>query len=39
MIPVMGALGWALQRGMLERSLRSGILVPLLITFGLAICH
>jgi len=38
LIPVMGALGWALQRGMLERSLRSGILVPLLITFGLAIC-
>jgi branched-chain amino acid transport system permease protein len=38
LIPVMGALGWALQRGMLERSLRSGMLVPLLITFGLAIC-
>ena len=38
LIPLMGAFGWALQRGMLERSLRSGILVPLLTTFGLAIC-
>ncbi len=38
LIPIMGAFGWALQRGMLERSLRSGMLVPLLVTFGLAIC-
>jgi branched-chain amino acid transport system permease protein len=36
-LPVMAALGWALQRWMLERSLRSGVLVPLLTTFGLAI--
>ena len=36
-LPVMAALGWALQRWMLERSLRAGLLVPLLTTFGLAI--
>jgi len=36
-LPVMGALGWLLQRVMLERSLRAGMLVPLLTTFGLAI--
>jgi branched-chain amino acid transport system permease protein len=36
-LPVMGLLGWGLQRVMLERSLRSGMLVPLLSTFGLAI--
>jgi branched-chain amino acid transport system permease protein len=36
-LPVMGALGWLLQRVMLERSLRAGVLVPLLTTFGLAI--
>jgi branched-chain amino acid transport system permease protein len=36
-LPVMGALGWLIQRVMLERSLRSGMLVPLLTTFGLAI--
>jgi branched-chain amino acid transport system permease protein len=29
--------GYALQRGMLERSLRAGLLIPLLTTFGLAI--
>jgi branched-chain amino acid transport system permease protein len=34
---IMAAIGWALQRGMLERSLRAGVLVPLLTTFGLAI--
>jgi branched-chain amino acid transport system permease protein len=34
---LMYALGWALQRGLLERSLRSGVLIPLLTTFGLAI--
>ncbi|MGA8007679.1 MAG: branched-chain amino acid ABC transporter permease [Burkholderiales bacterium] len=36
-LPLMGALGWVMQRVMLERSLRSGVLVPLLTTFGLAI--
>ncbi len=36
-LPAMGVAGWALQRGMLERSLRSGVLVPLLATFGLLI--
>jgi branched-chain amino acid transport system permease protein len=36
-LPAMAVLGWVLQRTMLERSLRSGALVPLLTTFGLAI--
>ena len=36
-LPVMAAVGWLLQRGILERSLRSGMLVPLLATFGLSI--
>ena len=36
-LAVMALLGWALQRTMLERSLRSGVLTPLLTTFGLAI--
>ena len=36
-LPLMGALGWLMQRVMLERSLRAGMLVPLLTTFGLAI--
>jgi branched-chain amino acid transport system permease protein len=36
-LPVMGVLGWLLQRGILERSARSGELVPILSTFGLAI--
>jgi branched-chain amino acid transport system permease protein len=36
-IPLMGLLGWGLQRWVLERSLRAGPLVPLLATFGLAI--
>jgi branched-chain amino acid transport system permease protein len=36
-LPLMGAIGWGLQRWMLERSLRAGVLVPLLTTFGLAI--
>ncbi|MET3803057.1 branched-chain amino acid transport system permease protein [Nakamurella sp. UYEF19] len=34
---VMGALGYALQRTILARSLRSGTLIPLLTTFGLSI--
>lgn len=36
-LPAMGLLGWLLQRGILERSTRSGPLVPLLATFGLAV--
>jgi branched-chain amino acid transport system permease protein len=36
-LPIMAAVGWLIQRGMLERSLRSGMLVPLLATFGLSI--
>jgi branched-chain amino acid transport system permease protein len=36
-LPVMAAGGVLLYRGVLERSLRSGMLVPLLSTFGLAI--
>lgn len=36
-LPAMALLGALLQRTMLERSLRSGVLVPLLTTFGLAI--
>jgi len=36
-VPIMAAAGWLLQRGILERSLRSGVLVPLLATFGLSI--
>jgi branched-chain amino acid transport system permease protein len=36
-IPLMAGIGWLLQRTMLERSLRAGLLVPLLTTFGLAI--
>ena len=36
-LPLMAMGGWGLQRTILERSLRSGALVPLLSTFGLAI--
>jgi branched-chain amino acid transport system permease protein len=36
-VPVMAVLGWLLQRLVLDRSLRGGLLVPLLSTFGLAI--
>ena len=36
-IPVMLLIGYVLQRVLLERSLRSGLLVPLLTTFGLSI--
>jgi branched-chain amino acid transport system permease protein len=36
-LPAMAMLGWLLHRTMLERSLRSGVLTPLLTTFGLAI--
>src|SRR5215813_13216070 len=36
-LPAMACLGWFLQRAVLERSARSGELVPILSTFGLAI--
>jgi branched-chain amino acid transport system permease protein len=36
-LPVMLVLGYLLQRTVLARSLRSGVLTPLLTTFGLAI--
>jgi branched-chain amino acid transport system permease protein len=36
-LPVMLVLGYLLQRTVLDRSLRSGLLVPLLATFGLSI--
>ncbi len=36
-LPAMAVLGWLLQRAVLERSARAGILVPILATFGLAI--
>lgn len=36
-IPAMGVVGWLLHRLMLERSARSGELVPILATFGLAV--
>jgi branched-chain amino acid transport system permease protein len=36
-LPLMAAIGWALQRWLLERSARGGALLPILTTFGLAI--
>jgi branched-chain amino acid transport system permease protein len=36
-LPAMALLGWALQRFVLERGARAGLLVPILATFGLAI--
>jgi branched-chain amino acid transport system permease protein len=36
-LPAMLLIGYVLQRVLLERSLRSGLLVPLLTTFGLSI--
>ena len=36
-VPAMAILGWVLHRLVLERSARSGALVPLLSTFGLAV--
>ncbi len=36
-LPLMAALGWLLQKTILERSVRAGLLVPVLSTFGLAI--
>lgn len=37
MVPAMALVGWGLQRGVLERSTRYGLLVPILATFGLAV--
>ncbi|MBZ9841630.1 branched-chain amino acid ABC transporter permease [Mesorhizobium sp. CA5] len=36
-LPLMAAIGWALQHFLLERSARGGALLPILTTFGLAI--
>jgi branched-chain amino acid transport system permease protein len=36
-LPTFYVLGWLLQRTLLDRSLRAGVLVPLLTTFGLLI--
>lgn len=36
-VPLMAALGYALQRGILNRTLGPDILPPLLVTFGLAV--
>lgn len=36
-LPVMAALGWCLQRFILERSAQGGTLLPILTTFGLSI--
>ncbi len=36
-VPIMAAFGWFLQRTVLDRSLRSGPLTPLLSTFGIAV--
>jgi branched-chain amino acid transport system permease protein len=36
-VPVMAAIGYALQRGLLNRTLGDDLLPPLLVTFGLAI--
>lgn len=36
-VPVMALLGYALQRGVLNRAMRAGPLAPLLATFGLAV--
>lgn len=34
-VPAMGVVGWLLQRWVLARTLRSGVLLPLLVTMGL----
>ncbi|MBV8663070.1 MAG: branched-chain amino acid ABC transporter permease [Hyphomicrobiales bacterium] len=36
-VPAMALIGWGLQRAVLERSARGGLLVPVLSTFGLSI--
>jgi branched-subunit amino acid ABC-type transport system permease component len=33
-LPVMALIGWVLQRAVLERSRRGGVLTPILSTFG-----
>src|SRR2546430_16521843 len=35
-VPLMGGLGYAVQRGLLARTLDRGVLPPLLVTFGLS---
>lgn len=37
LLVIMFGVGYALQRGLFERSLRAGLLIPLLTTFGLSI--
>ncbi len=36
-VPTMGLIGYALQRGMLNQTLGSDLLPPLLVTFGLSV--
>src|SRR6201997_5597802 len=36
-VPVMAAIGYALQRGLLNRALGDDLLPPLLVTFGLSV--
>ena len=36
-VPLMGLVGYLLQRGLLEPSLRAGTFAPLLVTFGLSV--
>ncbi len=36
-VPVMGAIGYVLQRGLLNQTLGDDILPPLLVTFGLSV--
>ena len=36
-VPIMAAIGYALQRGLLNRTLGDDILPPLLVTFGLSV--
>ena len=36
-IPMMFAIGYAVQRGLIDRTIGSGVLPPLLVTFGIAI--
>jgi branched-chain amino acid transport system permease protein len=36
-VPVMFALGYAIQRGLLNKTLSGGLLPPLLVTFGISI--
>jgi branched-chain amino acid transport system permease protein len=36
-VPIMAAIGYALQRGLLNRTLGDDVLPPLLVTFGLSV--